>query len=69
MMNDGSFEDDQDGCHVVAANTRHGIGSYEPFQEILHHFLNLILLKLLFYDIYDPLVVLHIILPNTIASE
>lgn len=69
MSNDGSFEDDQDGCHVVAANTRHGVGSYESFQEILDNLLDFILLKFLFYDIYDPLVVLHIILPNTIASQ
>ena len=32
MFNEASFEDNQDGCHVVTANAGHGIGSYESFE-------------------------------------
>jgi hypothetical protein len=63
-----SFEDDQDSRHVVTSDTRHGVGGYESFEQFFYNFLNVLLFELLFYDIYDALVVLHIILPNTIAT-
>lgn len=62
-----SLEDDQDGSHVVAADAGHGVRCYQSFHQVLNYFLGFFLLQVLFYDIYYSLVILHIILPNTIA--
>jgi hypothetical protein len=64
-----SLDFDEDGSHVIAADAGHGVWSYQSFQQIFYYFLGVFLLEVLFYNIYDSLVILHIILPNTIAAQ
>ena len=64
-----SLEDNQDSRHVITANPRHSINRYQSLQQILHHFLVILLFKFLFYNIYDALIIVHIVLPNTITPR
>ena len=65
---DVSFEDDDDGSHVVAADAGHGVGSHQSLQQVLHNLLGVLLLQLLFYNIYNALVILNVILPDPVAT-
>ena len=65
---EGSFEGNQDGSHVVASDAWHGVSGNQPLEEVLNNLLGVLLFDLLFYDIYDSLVVVNVVLPNTITS-
>ena len=64
-----SFEDNQDGGHVVAADSGHGIGGDKPLEKVMDNLPGLFLFDFLFYDIYDALVVVNVVLPNPIAAQ
>ena len=69
-LDEGSLEDDQDGGHVVATETRHGVSGYESFEEVLYHLLvGVLLFDVLSYNIYDALVVLYVVLPYAVAPH
>ena len=64
-----SFEDNQDGGHVVTADSGHGIGGDKPLEKVMDNLRGLVLFEFRFYGIYDALVVVNVVLPNPIAAQ
>ena len=67
----GSFiERDEDGGHVIAADTFLGICSDQRFHEIFNYLDSIALFFVLFsYPFYHPLVVVNVPFPYTIAPR
>lgn len=64
------IEPDKDGGHVVAADAHGGVFGEEFVQKLFHDgSVVLFVSDLLTYDIYQTLAVVHIPLPNSVASH
>ena len=64
------FEDNQSGGHIIAADSWHSVSSNEKLEQIFYDLFGRAFgLQSLFYDIYDSLAILHIILPNAVAAQ
>ena len=64
------FEPDQDGGHVVAAEARHRVLRQQFLQEFLHHApIVLPLTDFLLDDVYEALAILHVFLPDAVATD
>ena len=61
-----SFEDNQDGGHVVTSDAGHGIGGDKPLEKVMNDLPSLFLFD---YDIYYALIVVNVVLPNPITAQ
>jgi hypothetical protein len=68
-MNDSMVNNNEDGGHVVAADARVGVGGQQEVQHVLGHLLCLLLLEVLLHHVDQSLAVLHVLLPDAVASH
>lgn len=69
MNGSGSLDFDENGSHVIAANSRHGVLGYELIQKFPHDlFIRLRVLQMAFNNIYQSLAIIYVSLPYSVTT-